>query len=39
MRDAGRMVESLFEDKAEFGLGFRLAADKHLALAARCWRN
>jgi pyruvate-ferredoxin/flavodoxin oxidoreductase len=25
---------SLFEDNAEFGLGFRLAADKHLALAA-----
>ena len=24
---------SLFEDNAEFGLGFRLAADKHLALA------
>jgi len=24
---------SLFEDAAEFGLGFRLAADKHLALA------
>jgi pyruvate-ferredoxin/flavodoxin oxidoreductase len=24
---------SLFEDDAEFGLGFRLAADKHLALA------
>ena len=26
---------SLFEDNAEFGLGFRLAADKHLELAAR----
>ncbi len=25
---------SLFEDNAEFGLGFRLAADKHLDLAA-----
>ena len=25
---------SLFEDNAEFGLGFRLAADKHLELAA-----
>ena len=25
---------SLFEDDAEFGLGFRLAADKHLGLAA-----
>src|ERR1700709_1497171 len=24
---------SLFEDNAEFGLGFRLAADKHLELA------
>jgi pyruvate-ferredoxin/flavodoxin oxidoreductase len=24
---------SLFEDNAEFGLGFRIAADKHLALA------
>ncbi len=24
---------SLFEDNAEFGLGFRLAADKHLSLA------
>ena len=24
---------SLFEDNAEFGLGFRLAADKHLAMA------
>jgi pyruvate-ferredoxin/flavodoxin oxidoreductase len=24
---------SLFEDNAEFGLGFRLAADKHLAIA------
>ncbi len=27
-------ANSLFEDNAEFGLGFRLAADKHLALAA-----
>ena len=26
---------SLFEDNAEFGLGFRLAADRHLALARR----
>jgi len=26
---------SLFEDNAEFGLGFRLAADKHLGLARR----
>jgi len=26
---------SLFEDNAEFGLGFRLAADQHLALAHR----
>ena len=26
---------SLFEDNAEFGLGFRLAADKHLDLARR----
>ena len=26
---------SLFEDNAEFGLGFRLAADHHLALARR----
>jgi len=26
---------SLFEDNAEFGLGFRLAADTHLALARR----
>jgi pyruvate-ferredoxin/flavodoxin oxidoreductase len=26
---------SLFEDNAEFGLGFRLAADQHLALAQR----
>ena len=33
---------SLFEDNAEFGLGFRLAADKHLelarTLASRSWR-
>ena len=27
---------SLFEDNAEFGLGMRLAVDKHLALAASC---
>ena len=27
-------ANSLFEDNAEFGLGFRLAADKHLELAA-----
>ncbi|HEY0181006.1 MAG TPA: pyruvate:ferredoxin (flavodoxin) oxidoreductase, partial [Dokdonella sp.] len=26
---------SLFEDNAEFGLGFRIAADQHLALALR----
>ena len=26
---------SLFEDNAEFGLGMRLAADQHLALARR----
>jgi pyruvate-ferredoxin/flavodoxin oxidoreductase len=26
---------SLFEDNAEFGLGFRLAADQHLSLATR----
>jgi pyruvate-ferredoxin/flavodoxin oxidoreductase len=26
---------SLFEDNAEFGLGFRLAADRHVALARR----
>jgi pyruvate-ferredoxin/flavodoxin oxidoreductase len=30
---------SLFEDNAEFGLGFRLAADKHLELADRCLRS
>jgi pyruvate-ferredoxin/flavodoxin oxidoreductase len=30
---------SLFEDNAEFGLGFRLAADVHLALAARLLRR
>ncbi|MDR3415593.1 MAG: pyruvate:ferredoxin (flavodoxin) oxidoreductase [Nevskia sp.] len=29
---------SLFEDNAEFGLGFRLAADKHLELAASLLR-
>ena len=28
-------ANSLFEDNAEFGLGFRLAADQHLALARR----
>jgi len=30
---------SLFEDNAEFGLGFRLAADKHSELAARLLRS
>jgi pyruvate-ferredoxin/flavodoxin oxidoreductase len=30
---------SLFEDNAEFGLGFRLAADKHLELASRLARE
>ncbi|MBR0653674.1 pyruvate:ferredoxin (flavodoxin) oxidoreductase [Plastoroseomonas arctica] len=30
---------SLFEDNAEFGLGFRLAADMHLALAIRLLRQ
>ena len=30
---------SLFEDNAEFGLGFRLAADKHLELAATLLRQ
>jgi len=30
---------SLFEDNAEFGLGFRLAADKHLELATRLTRE
>ena len=30
---------SLFEDNAEFGLGFRLAADKHLALAQELLRQ
>jgi pyruvate-ferredoxin/flavodoxin oxidoreductase len=30
---------SLFEDNAEFGLGFRLAADKHLELAERRLRE
>ncbi len=30
---------SLFEDNAEFGLGFRLAADMHLALAVRLLRD
>jgi pyruvate-ferredoxin/flavodoxin oxidoreductase len=30
---------SLFEDNAEFGLGYRLAADKHLELAQRLVRE
>jgi pyruvate-ferredoxin/flavodoxin oxidoreductase len=30
---------SLFEDNAEFGLGYRLAADKHLELAQRLARE
>jgi pyruvate-ferredoxin/flavodoxin oxidoreductase len=30
---------SLFEDNAEFGLGYRLAADKHLDLAQRLARD
>ena len=30
---------SLFEDNAEFGLGFRLAADKHLELATTLLRQ
>ena len=30
---------SLFEDNAEFGLGFRLAADKHLGLATTLLRR
>ncbi|MGN6301133.1 MAG: pyruvate:ferredoxin (flavodoxin) oxidoreductase [Angustibacter sp.] len=30
---------SLFEDNAEFGLGFRLAADQHAALARRLLRG
>lgn len=30
---------SLFEDNAEFGLGFRLAADAHLAIAQRLARE
>ena len=30
---------SLFEDNAEFGLGFRLAADKHLELATTLLRK
>lgn len=30
---------SLFEDNAEFGLGFRLAADQHLELASRLLRR
>ena len=27
------MVQSLFEDNAEFGLGFRLTIDKHTEMA------
>ncbi len=30
---------SLFEDNAEFGLGYRLAADQHLSLARRLTKN
>ncbi len=30
---------SLFEDNAEFGLGMRLSADRHLALAHKCLRE
>ncbi len=30
---------SLFEDNAEFGLGFRISADQHLAMAARLARE
>jgi pyruvate-ferredoxin/flavodoxin oxidoreductase len=40
--EAGRgpaWSNSLFEDNAEFGLGFRLAADKHLELAATLSRQ
>ncbi|MFO0741712.1 MAG: hypothetical protein U0270_37800 [Labilithrix sp.] len=33
------MVEPLFEDNAEFGLGFRLAADAHLEVARRLARD
>ena len=32
-------ANSLFEDNAEFGLGFRLAADKHLAVARELLRG
>jgi pyruvate-ferredoxin/flavodoxin oxidoreductase len=32
-------ANSLFEDNAEFGLGFRLAADQHLALASKLLRQ
>jgi pyruvate-ferredoxin/flavodoxin oxidoreductase len=32
-------ANSLFEDNAEFGLGFRLAADKHLELAVTLLRQ
>jgi pyruvate-ferredoxin/flavodoxin oxidoreductase len=32
-------ANSLFEDNAEFGLGFRLAADRHLDLATRLARQ
>jgi len=32
-------ANSLFEDNAEFGLGFRLAADKHLEMAAALARK
>ena len=40
--EAGRgpaWSNSLFEDNAEFGLGFRLAADKHLELATTLLRQ
>jgi pyruvate-ferredoxin/flavodoxin oxidoreductase len=40
--EAGRgpaWSNSLFEDNAEFGLGFRLAADKHLELATTLLRR
>jgi pyruvate-ferredoxin/flavodoxin oxidoreductase len=40
--EAGRgpaWSNSLFEDNAEFGLGFRLAADKHLEVAATLLRQ
>ena len=32
-------ANSLFEDNAEFGLGFRLAADQHLPWPAAGWRS